>query len=81
MKHSMQMRQATNSMTSVSQSLTTKKQYKKQAKNTQDYNKSHLVSGYVEHSGREHAKLVLKGWFKAIPNTSTRSFTITGDVD
>lgn len=41
----------------------------------------HVVSGYVEHSGREHAKLILNGWFKAIPNTSTRSFTITGDVD
>lgn len=41
----------------------------------------HVVSGYVEHSGREHAKLVLKGWFKPVPNTSTRSFTITGDVD
>lgn len=42
---------------------------------------SHVVSGYVEHSGREHAKLILKGWFKAVPNTATRSFTITGDVD
>lgn len=42
---------------------------------------SHVVSGYVEHTGREHAKLILDGWFKAVPNTSTRSFTITGDID
>jgi hypothetical protein len=43
--------------------------------------KGHVVSGYVEHSGREHAKLILKGWFKPVTNTATRSFTITGDVD
>lgn len=43
--------------------------------------KSTLVTGRVEHSGREHAALVLKGWFKPVPNTSVRSFTITGDVD
>lgn len=42
---------------------------------------THVVTGYVEHSGREHAKLVLDGWFKAVPNTSVQSFTITGDVD
>lgn len=39
------------------------------------------VSGIVEHSGREHAKLMLKGWYKPVPNTSVKSFTITGDVD
>lgn len=40
-----------------------------------------LVSGRCEHSGREHATLMLKGWFKAVPNTSVQSFTLTGDVD
>lgn len=40
-----------------------------------------LVSGYVEHSGREHAKLVLNGWYKAIPNTAIKSVTVTGDID
>lgn len=39
------------------------------------------VSGLVEHSGREHADLQLKGWHRAVPNTSVRSFTLTGDVD
>lgn len=39
------------------------------------------VKGKIEHSGREHATLFLKTWHKAVPNTATRSFTITGDVD
>lgn len=39
------------------------------------------VSGFVEHSGREHFKLVLPGWYKPVPNTSIRSFTVTGDID
>lgn len=39
------------------------------------------VSGKIEHSGREHADLVLKGWYKPVPNTSVQSFTITGDID
>lgn len=39
------------------------------------------VTGTVSHAGREHADLKLKGWFKAIPNTATQSFTITGDID
>lgn len=39
------------------------------------------VSGRISHSGREHKDLVLKGWYLPVPNTSTRSFTITGDVD
>lgn len=43
--------------------------------------KGAFVSGKIEHEGREHADLVLKGWFKAVPNTATKSFTITGDVD
>lgn len=40
-----------------------------------------LFSGIVTHSGREHAPLELKGWFRAVPNTATNSFTITGDID
>lgn len=40
-----------------------------------------LVSGTVEHSGREHAPINLKGWYKPVPNTSVKSFTLTGDVD
>lgn len=41
-----------------------------------------VVSGQVEHDGREHAKLILGDvWYRAVPNTSIRSFTITGDVD
>lgn len=39
------------------------------------------VTGTVSHAGREHADLKLKGWYKAIPNTATQSFTITGDID
>lgn len=46
------------------------------------FNSQHnLFSGTVTHSGREHAPLELKGWYSAIPNTATKSFTITGDVD
>lgn len=40
-----------------------------------------LVKGLVTHTGREHRDLKLDGWYIAIPNTATRSFTITGDVD
>lgn len=40
-----------------------------------------LFSGIVTHSGREHAPLALNGWYRAVPNTATRSFTITGDID
>lgn len=39
------------------------------------------VTGKVEHSGRDHAPLILKGWYRAVPNTATESFTITGDID
>lgn len=39
------------------------------------------VTGKVSHAGREHADLNLRGWFKAVPNTATNSFTITGDID
>jgi len=46
------------------------------------YNEQHdLVSGTVRHAGREHANLVLDGWYKAVPNTAVKSFTLTGDVD
>jgi hypothetical protein len=40
-----------------------------------------FCKGKVEHSGREHAALLLKGWYRALPNTATESFTITGDID
>jgi hypothetical protein len=44
--------------------------------------KTGLVSGFVEHQGREHKNLDLTdGWYKPVPNTAVRSFTITGDVD
>jgi hypothetical protein len=39
------------------------------------------VKGKVEHSGREHADIVLEGWHIALPNTAIDSFTITGDID
>jgi hypothetical protein len=39
------------------------------------------VSGTVTHDGREHAPLKLKGWYRAVPNTSTQSFTLRGDID
>lgn len=39
-------------------------------------------SGKVTHRGREHKELDLgKKWFIVVPNTATRSFQITGDVD
>lgn len=41
----------------------------------------YFVKGKVEHSGREHAALILKGWYRAVANTASESFTITGDVD
>lgn len=40
-----------------------------------------LVTGKISHTGREHADLILKGWYLAIPNTATRSVTVTGDID
>lgn len=44
--------------------------------------KTGLVSGIVVHMGREHAHLNLRdGWYKTIPNTAVRSFTVTGDID
>ena len=43
--------------------------------------KESLCKGQVTHSGREHEPLMLKQWYKAVPNTATKSFTITGDID
>lgn len=47
------------------------------------FNKEYgLVSGLVTHAGREHKDLnLVDGWYKPVPNTAVRSFTITGDVD
>jgi hypothetical protein len=39
------------------------------------------VKGKISHSGREHKDLELKQWHIAIPNTATKSWTVTGDVD
>lgn len=43
--------------------------------------REYFLTGKVSHSGREHADLDLMGWFRAVPNTATESFTITGDID
>lgn len=44
--------------------------------------KSGLVSGSIKHNRREHRDLDLSsGWWKPIPNTAVKSFTLTGDVD
>lgn len=40
-----------------------------------------FISGKLEHSGREHAPIILKGWFKVVPNTAIESFQISGDID
>lgn len=42
---------------------------------------AYYFTGKVEHTGREHAALILKGWYTAVPNTAQRSFTILGEVD
>jgi hypothetical protein len=39
------------------------------------------VTDFSKHSGREHKDLVLKRWYTVVPNTSTRSFQINGDID
>lgn len=39
------------------------------------------VKGKVTHSGREHEPIILRDWHKAIANTATKSFTITGNID
>ena len=44
--------------------------------------KTTYASGLVKHSGREHKDLNLgKDWYKVVPNTSIKNFTITGDID
>lgn len=43
--------------------------------------KTVYVTGKVTHSGREHADLLLKGWYEPVANTSVQSFTLVGDVD
>lgn len=39
------------------------------------------VTGRVEHGGREHKDIVLKGWYKPVPNTAVESFKISGEID
>ncbi len=39
------------------------------------------VTGRVRHTGREHADLMLKGFWIAVPNTATDSWQISGDID
>lgn len=40
-----------------------------------------IVMGKITHTGREHAPLLLGTWHKAVPNTATKSFQISGKVD
>jgi hypothetical protein len=40
-----------------------------------------ILNFKVDHRGREHATLLLRGWYFAVPNTATESFTISGDID
>ena len=42
---------------------------------------STLVKGQVYHTGREHEPLVLESWHRVVPNTATKSWTVTGRVD
>jgi hypothetical protein len=39
------------------------------------------ASGKISQSRREHADLILEGWYKVIPNTGVFSWTITGNID
>lgn len=44
--------------------------------------KTGYVSGFVKHQGREHLDTDLtSGWWKPVPNTAVKAFTITGDID
>ncbi|MBF0553236.1 MAG: hypothetical protein HQK96_01620 [Nitrospirae bacterium] len=45
------------------------------------FGKTNCCKGKVQHTGREHADLILKEWHTAVPNTAVKSFTITGDID
>lgn len=40
-----------------------------------------LIRGEVTHSGREHRTVILKTWYKPVPNTAIKSFTLTGNID
>ena len=40
-----------------------------------------LVSGKIEHSGRQHHPITLEGWWEAIPNTAVGAWQVTGDID
>ena len=44
-------------------------------------NGSNFVRGKVEHTGREHRTVSLTSWHKVVPNTATKSFTLSGDID
>jgi hypothetical protein len=46
-----------------------------------EFEGSVYASGRVEQSRRQHADLMLNGWYKVIPNTGVFSWTITGRVD
>jgi hypothetical protein len=46
-----------------------------------EYKGKKYVTGKVKHTGREHKDLILEGYYEVYPNTSVRSFTITGDID
>lgn len=43
--------------------------------------KQTYVKGKVRHSGREHEDMILKKWYKPIPNTAIKSFTLQGEID
>lgn len=44
--------------------------------------KTGYVSGFVKHQGREHLDTDLtSGWWKPVPNTAVKAFTISGDID
>lgn len=40
-----------------------------------------LVSGLVQHTGREHRDVNLEGWWEPVPNTAVSSWQVTGEVD
>lgn len=39
------------------------------------------VRGAISHRGREHKEITLESWHRAMPNTATVSWQITGDID
>lgn len=46
-----------------------------------EINGSYFIKGTVSHTGREHKDIDLKGWYQALPNTATESWTISGNID